>query len=70
MLKESDLDKPSHDLNLLIETLQDIGFNHLLGADPSDADEVLKLEKALAKVLRALNKAKFELVSTKKLCAP
>lgn len=55
-------------LENLIESLEDLGYQHLLGADPARADLTLMLEKALSKALRALHKARHDLDTLAEMC--
>ncbi len=68
MLDRTDLDKPASELEQLIESLEQIQFDHLVGVVPSKADEALKIEKALSRVVRALHKARGDLATVMDMC--
>lgn len=68
MLKKHDLEPAMSDLESLINSMDDIGYSNLLGAEPSEADRVLGLEKAFAKVMRALQKARSDLEKAIEMC--
>ncbi len=68
MLDRSEVEASIVRLESLIESLEDLGYQHLLGADPAKADRTLTLEKALSKALRALHKARHDLDSLAEMC--
>ena len=68
MLAKSDIESSTIKLEGLIDALEELGYQHLLGSDPSDGDKTLALEKALSKVLRALHKARHDLETLSEMC--
>ena len=68
MLARSDVESSIGKLEVLIEALEDLGYQHLLGADPASAELTLTLEKALSRALRALHKARHDLGALAQLC--
>ena len=68
MLAKSDLEAPIAALESLIESVEELGYRHLLGAEPSEAERTLAREKALAKVVRALAKARRDLEALSDIC--
>ncbi len=68
MLAKSDLEAPMAALESLIESVEELGYRHLLGADPSEVERTIEREKALAKVVRALVKAHRDLEALSDMC--
>ena len=68
MLSREEIEVRLEALDSFIESLEDVGYRNLLGADPQDAERTLQQEKALAKVLRALVKAHHDLEALVQLC--
>lgn len=68
MLTKSDLESPMAALESLIESFEELGYRHLLGAEPAEVERTVQREKALAKVVRALEKARRDLEALSEIC--